>query len=59
MAYLKKNYNFSMFQRGWGPTFSGVGGPVVQLLIPIETYRTCDFPERSGPLSSPRSLHGT
>ena len=38
MVYFQENYNF--------PTFSGGG---VQLLIPMETYRTCEFSEGSGP----------
>ena len=54
---LKKTIIFQGF-RG-GPTFSrgsnffqGGGGRRVQLLIPIETHITCDFPGGgSGPLS--------
>ena len=48
MAYLKENYKFLRFQGG--PTLSrGEGGQLlpgggVQLLISMETYRTCDFP---------------
>ena len=52
MVYFKENYFYG--SRG-GPTFSrgggGGGGGGVQMLISIETYRTCDFPGGSGPLS--------
>ena len=56
MVNFKEIYHFQG-SRG-GPTFSrrggvGGGGPtffrVVQLLIPIETHMTCDFPGGSGP----------
>ena len=59
MVYLKKNYNFLRFQRGsnifqggggGGPTFSRGG---VQMLISIETYRSCDFTAGSGPRIPP------
>ena len=66
MIYFKENLCFSKVpggptfsKGGMGVlTFSGkcvcvcvcVGGGV-QLLIPMETYSTCDFLEGSGPLS--------
>ena len=39
-VYFRENYNFQRFQgeRGWSNMFQGV-----QLLIPMETYRTCDL----------------
>ena len=53
-VYFKENYNFLRYQRD--PTFSrvggsnffqrGVGGGGVEMLISIETHRTCDFPGR-------------
>ena len=50
MVNFKENYQFSRFQRG--PTFSRGGGSNlfegVQLLIPIETHITCDFPGGGG-----------
>ena len=56
---FKEIYHFSMFQRpsnifqgGGGPTFSSGG---IQLLIPIETHITCDFPEGFGPPVPPPS----
>ena len=39
----KKLRGYNIFQGG-GPTFSGGGGGVVQLLIPYRKYITCDFP---------------
>ena len=50
MVNFKEIYHFSRFQRRsnifqGGPTFSGG----IQLLIPIETHITCDFPGGSGP----------
>ena len=54
MVYLRKTILFQ--GSGGGPTFPG--GPIyfqgVQMLISIETYRTCDFPEGGG---SPGSAH--
>ena len=44
MVYLKKNYNFLRFQRG-----SNIFQGGVQMLISIETYRSCDFTVGSGP----------
>ena len=50
MVNFKEIHHFSRFRRGsnifqgGGATFSRVGG--VQLLIPIETHITCDFPGR-------------
>ena len=68
MVYFKGSYNFPRFQRGSnnfqgkeGLTFfpgGGGGGGGVQMLIPIETHRACDFPEGSGPLSPSGSAHG-
>ena len=54
--YSIESYNLPRFRLGVGdskifqgvPTFMGGGG----VLIPIETYRTCDFPGGSG------TLHG-
>ena len=51
MVNFKEIYHFSRFQRGsnifqaggGGPAFSRGGGGV-QLLIPIETHISCDFP---------------
>ena len=49
-GYFKENNNFPRFQRG--PIFSR-GGPAfsrgVQMLISIETHKTCDFPGGSRP----------
>ena len=58
MVYFKDS-NFSRFQRGsnifqwrWVQLFTrGEGGS--QMLISIETYRTCDFPGESGPPAPP------
>ena len=52
MVYFKENHTYPRFQRGsnisqGGPTFSRGGG--VQMLISIETYKTCDFPGGSRP----------
>ena len=49
---VEENYSFPRFQEvqhfpGGGPTFP-VG---VQMLIPIETYMTCDFPRGASPSS--------
>ena len=46
MVYFMENYNFPRFQEG--PTFQGLGiqhfqKGYVQLLIPLENYKTCDF----------------
>ena len=41
-GFFKENYNFTRFQRG--QHFPGVrGGGGSQMLISIETHRTCDF----------------
>ena len=40
------------FSKGEGPDFSGGGG--VQMLISLETYRTCDFPDRGSGYLDPR-----
>ena len=62
MVNFEENYHSSRFQRGsnifqGGPTFSRGGG--VQLLIPIETHITCDFPREggSGPPVPPLDPH--
>ena len=65
MVYFLENNNFQG-SRG-GPTFYGVGGGVqlfsrggggVQMLISVETYRNCDFPQTPYPLSvSAHALH--
>ena len=54
IVYFKENYNFLRFQRGvyhfpevGGPNFSRGCG--VQMLISIEIYRICDFPDGPGP----------
>ena len=52
MIYFKENYNFPRYRGGGGGGGGGFnifkGGQIfsreVQLLIPMETYRTCDFP---------------
>ena len=49
MVNFKDNYHYPSFQgSGGGPTFSRrvqlFPGGGVQLLIPIETHITCDFP---------------
>ena len=57
MVYFKENYKFPRFQKGsnifqgdGSPTFTiRGGGGGVQMLICIETHRTCDFPGGSGP----------
>ena len=62
MVYFLENNNFPRFQRasnilrggGRGPTFfqgGGGGGGGVQMLISVETYRNCDFPQTPYPLS--------
>ena len=65
MVLLQRKLNFSKdpegvqhFPGGRGvPTFSRGGG--VQMLISIETYITCDFPEggMSGPSIPPLDPH--
>ena len=48
MDNFKESYNFPRFRAGPN-IFRGSRG--VQLLIPMETYRTCDFPGGSEPLT--------
>ena len=60
MVYFLENNNYSRFQRGSeilrvgerGFNFfqGGGGGGGVQMLISIETYRNCDFPQTPYPL---------
>ena len=57
MVNFKENYHFFKVQERvniWGGGGGGGGGVQlfsrgVQLLIPIETHITCDFPGGSGP----------
>ena len=69
MHYFKENNNFPRFTGGkGGPTFfrggggggrsnffggGGGGGGGGAIVIPMETYKTCDFPRGSGPPSPP------
>ena len=50
MVNFTEIYHFSRFQRG--PTFSRG----VQLLFPIETHITCDFPRGGGPPLDPHLM---
>ena len=62
MVYFLENNTFPRFPRasnilrggGRGPTFfqGGGGGGGVQMLISVETYRNCDFPQTPYPLSA-------
>ena len=45
--YFPKDTEGSNISRGRGPTFSR-GGSKFQMLISIETHRTCYFPGGSG-----------
>ena len=67
MVSFKENYRFSRLQRGsnifqGGSNFfqggGGGGGGGSNCFIPIETHKTCDFPEGGPyPLSSPPDPH--
>ena len=54
MVYFKEIYKFVCFQAGRGVVQNFQR---VQLLIPMATYKTCDFPGRRGP--DPLSLFGS